>query len=45
MRHHVKYLLTQEKINLNSKKRPISPYGKAKLISFNKTRFLEKKKN
>ena len=35
---------SRKKINLNSKKRPISPYGKAKLISFNKTRFFREKK-
>ena len=34
-----------KKIKLSSKKIPISPYGKAKLISFNKTKFFREKKN
>ena len=33
-----------KKISLNSKKIPISPYGKAKLISYNKTKFFRDKK-
>ena len=37
---------TKKKITLKSKKNPISPYGKAKLLSFNITKyFREKKKN
>ena len=36
---------TKKKINLKTIKKPISPYGKAKLMSFNKTKhFREKKK-
>ena len=35
---------TVKKININSKKNPISPYGKAKLISFNITKFFREKK-
>ncbi len=34
-----------KKINLNSKKQPISPYGKAKLLSFNLTKLFREKKN
>jgi len=34
---------SMKKINLNSKKRPISPYGKAKLLSFNLTKKFRKK--
>ena len=34
-----------KKIKPSSKKIPISPYGKAKLISFNKTKFFREKKN
>jgi len=33
-----------KKIGINSKKEPISPYGKAKLISFNITKFFREKK-
>ena len=33
-----------KKIGINSKKKPISPYGKAKLISFNMTKFFREKK-
>ncbi len=36
---------TNKKINLKSKKKPISPYGKAKLKSFNSTKFYREKKN
>ena len=36
---------TKKKISLETKKKPISPYGKAKLISFNKTKFFRKKNN
>ena len=36
---------TKRKINLKSKKKPISPYGKAKLMSFNKTKYFREKKN
>tara|TARA_Y100000590_G_scaffold249792_1_gene280653 strand:- start:2083 stop:3042 length:960 start_codon:yes stop_codon:yes gene_type:complete len=36
---------TKKKISLNSKKKPISPYGKSKLISFKKTKFYRDKKN
>tara|TARA_B100000674_G_C37892098_1_gene939500 strand:+ start:408 stop:1367 length:960 start_codon:yes stop_codon:yes gene_type:complete len=36
---------TKKKININSKKKPISPYGKSKLLSFNKTKeYRDKKK-
>ena len=34
-----------KKIRPSSQKIPISPYGKAKLISFNKTKFFREKKN
>ena len=34
---------SNKKINVNSKKKPISPYGKAKLLSFNLTRKFRKK--
>lgn len=34
-----------KKIKPSSEKIPISPYGKAKLISFNKTKFFREKKN
>ena len=34
-----------KKIKPSSQKIPISPYGKAKLISFNKTKFFREKKN
>ena len=33
-----------KKIGINSKKEPLSPYGKAKLISFNITKFFREKK-
>ena len=36
---------TKKKININSKKNPISPYGKSKLFSFKKTREFRNKKN
>ena len=36
---------TSKKIKINSKKNPISPYGKAKLDSFNITKFYREKKN
>jgi len=36
---------TSKKIKINSKKKPISPYGKAKLDSFNITKFYRQKKN
>ena len=36
---------TSKKIKINSKKKPISPYGKAKLDSFNITKFYREKKN
>lgn len=36
---------TKKKINVNSKKKPISPYGKSKLLSFNKTKEFRIKKN
>jgi len=36
---------TKRKINLKSKKKPLSPYGKAKLMSFNKTKYFREKKN
>ena len=46
MLHPLKFLLIQKKkISLEAKKKPISPYGKAKLISFNKTKFFRKKNN
>ena len=35
---------TNKKINLKSKKKPISPYGKAKLMSFNETKYFREKK-
>lgn len=35
---------TKKKLNLKSKKAPISPYGKAKLLSFNNTKFFREKK-
>mgnify|MGYP001162486154 CR=1 FL=1 len=35
---------TKKKINLKSKKKPISPYGKAKLMSFNETKYFREKK-
>ena len=35
---------TKKKINLKSKKKPISPYGKAKLKSFNLTKYFREKK-
>ena len=35
---------TKKRINLKSKKNPISPYGKAKLMSFNKTKYFREKK-
>lgn len=34
---------TIKKISINSRKKPISPYGHAKLNSFNKTKFFRKK--
>lgn len=34
----------KNKININSEKKPISPYGKAKLLSFNKTKFFRERK-
>ena len=36
---------TSKKITIKSKKKPISPYGKAKLDSFNITKFYREKKN
>ena len=36
---------TKKKISLKSAKKPISPYGKSKLISFQKTRYFRLKKN
>ena len=36
---------TKKKINIKSKKKPISPYGKAKLMSFYKTNYFREKKN
>ena len=36
---------SKKKISLRSKKKPISPYGKAKLISFTKTKFFRENKN
>ena len=45
MQHLVKYFLKQKKkITLKSKKTPISPYGKAKLLSFNKTKYFRERK-
>ena len=35
---------TKKKINLKSKKTPISPYGKAKLMSFNETKYFRETK-
>ncbi len=35
---------TKKKINLKTKKKPISPYGKAKLMSFNKTKYFREQK-
>ena len=35
---------TKKKITLKSKKNPISPYGKAKLLSFNITKYFREKK-
>ena len=35
---------TKKKITLKSKKKPISPYGKAKLLSFNITKYFREKK-
>ena len=35
---------TKKKINLNSKKKPISPYGKAKLMSYRETKYFRDKK-
>ena len=35
---------TKKKINLKSRKKPISPYGKAKLMSFNETKYFREKK-
>ena len=35
---------TKKKITLKSKKTPISPYGKAKLLSFNKTKYFRERK-
>ena len=35
---------TNKKINLKSKKKPISPYGKAKLMSFYETKYFREKK-
>ena len=35
---------TKKKINLRSKKNPISPYGKAKLMSFYETKYFREKK-
>ena len=35
---------TKKKINIKSKKNPISPYGKAKLMSFYKTKYFREKK-
>ena len=35
---------TKKKINLNSKKKPISPYGKAKLMSYQETKYFREKK-
>ena len=37
------YAKSIKKININSKKKPISPYGKAKLLSFNLTKKFRKK--
>ena len=35
---------TKKKIKVKSKKKPISPYGEAKLMSFNKTKYFREKK-
>lgn len=35
---------TPNKLNIYSEKKPISPYGKAKLLSFNKTKFFRERK-
>jgi len=35
---------TKKKINLKSKKKPISPYGKAKLMSYSETKYFREKK-
>ena len=37
------YAKSIKKININSKKKPISPYGKSKLLSFNLTKKFRKK--
>ena len=39
------YSETKKKIKLNSKKKPISPYGRAKLMSFEETKYYREKKN
>ena len=38
------FLIQKKKINLRSKKNPISPYGKAKLMSFYETKYFREKK-